>query len=202
MNRLLAIFLITTLAVPASAARYAIDTSHSSVGFKVRHMVISKTRGVFETFSGWVEYDPKKPKSWKVDVTIETASVNTQNEDRDNHLRNKDFFDVKKFPQMKFVSTRVEKVKGNAAVLVGKLTMKGVTKTVRLDIENHGIVKGPWGKTRTGWSATTKIDRTDYGVTWNKNLDQGGVVVGEEVEIAIEIEAIQEGKKKGGSKKK
>jgi len=176
----------------ADAARYEIDAVHASVGFKVRHMVISKTSGVFGKFSGWFDFDPKdaKGKSWKTETEIEVASVDTGNGKRDAHLRSADFFDVENHPKMIFRSTKIER-KGDDLYLIGDLTLRGTTKTVRLTLESHGTVEDQQGNLHAGFTATGKINRQDFGVSFNKVLETGGLVVDNTVEITLEIEGIE-----------
>jgi len=189
------ILLLTALAAlltagAAQAASYAIDASHSSVSFKVRHMMVSKVKGFFEDFEGTIEFDETNMKSAKVNAVIQMASVNTNDEKRDGHLRNEDFFDVAKYPTMTFTSTGV-KQDGDDWLLMGDLTMHGVTKPVTLELEYNGTVEDPWGNTRVGFSAEGEIDRTEFGIVYNSTLDKGGLAVGNEVEIMLEIEAIK-----------
>ncbi len=174
-----------------SAADYTIDTTHSHVMFKIKHLAISTVTGRFDTFKGEFSFDPEnfeKAGGW---VTIETASINTDVDDRDKHLRSEDFFHVEKYPTMRFESTAVERVDDKHFKLIGNLEMHGVTKPVTLDVEYAGMVKDPWGNTRVAFNAEGKLNRKDYGLTWNKLLETGGLVVGEEVRIVLEIQAIQ-----------
>ncbi len=187
---LLALVLLA-LAGSAAAAAYDIDASHSSLTFKVRHMMVSKVSGRFEDFSGSMEFDAASPASWSVEATVRTASINTDDPKRDDHLRNPDFFDVETHPEMIFKSTGVEK-DGDDYVLAGELTLMGVTKPVALELEFNGEVDDPWGNTRAGFSAEGEIDRRDFGMVWNKTMDKGGVVVGNTVEFELEIEAIKQ----------
>ncbi len=175
-----------------SAARFAIDPSHSSVEFKVRHLMINKVSGKFDRFTGEFNYDEKNPATWTSLATIDAASVNTGSNDRDNHLRNADFFEVAKFPSISFKSTGISDVKGNVAKLNGILNLHGVEKPVTLDLEIGGTIQDPWGNTRAGFSATGKINRKDFGIIWNKALGNNGLVVGEEVEITIQVEGTQD----------
>jgi polyisoprenoid-binding protein YceI len=168
--------------VSARAATYSIDPVHSSISFKVRHFV-AKATGRFNKFSGTFDYTEGKPKTWKVDATIDPATVDTSNEKRDGHLRTGDFFDVEKCPEMKFKSTKVVAGKGGAHKLHGDLTMHCVTKPVVLDLEIGGVSGSKFGATATG-----KIKRKDFNMTWNKAMDKGGVVLGEDVDVAIDIE--------------
>lgn len=174
----------------AQAAVYDIDASHSSVGFKIKHM-LSNTRGNFEDFKGTVEYEPGKPDTWKADAVIQLKSVNTSVKDRDNHLRGADFFDVEKFPEMTFKTTKVSDATETTAKLEGILSLHGVEKPVVMDLQILGIVKDPWGNTRAAFTATGKINRKDFGIVYNKVLDNGGLMLGEEIEITIEVEAVE-----------
>lgn len=176
-------------AAPASALTYEIDTAHSEVGFKVRHMMAGKTSGRFTKFTGTIEYDAKDPSKWSTKAVIEAASIDTANEKRDGHLKSEDFFDVAKHPTMEFVSTGVKGWKGGKGKLLGKLTLHGVTKDIVLDLESNPEADAMGGE-RTGFTARTKIDRREFGVVWNKTLDKGGLAVGNDVEITLEIEAV------------
>lgn len=179
------------VAIPslALAAQWNLDGSHSEVSFKIRHLGISTVVGNFHDFTGDLEFDPDDLSSFSAEATVQTASVDTDNEDRDNHLRSEDFFNVEKFPTMTFASTKVTDVKDNSFKLHGDLTIHGVTKAVVFDVDFNGVVNDPWGNTKTGLSAETKINRKDFGLTWNKALEAGGLVVGEDVTIMLEIEA-------------
>ncbi len=183
--------LILSAVLNVRAAEYKIDAAHSSVSFKVRHLVIGKTRGHFSDFSGVVHYEPGKPKSWKAEAVIDVASIDTGNEKRDTHLRASDFLDVKKHPKIIFKSSGVKGLEDDSGVLLGELTIRGVTKKVALDVEINGLVKDHRGDERIGFTATTVINRFDYGISFSKKLDKGGLVVGEEVTITLEIEAIR-----------
>jgi len=183
---LLAAAALAVLTTAARATDYEIDAAHTQVGFKVKH-VTGKVPGRFTKFSGSFTYDAKNPKSWKADAVIDAASINTDNEKRDGHLKSPDFFDVAKFPEITFKSTKVTGLKGNHAKLHGDLTMHGVTKPVVLDLEIGGVDKDPWGNENAGFTATVTINRKDYGIVWNKVLDSGGVLVGEDVLITLEV---------------
>lgn len=172
----------------ASAATYKIDPVHSEIGFSVKHLMVSTVRGEFTKFEGTVDYDPANVAASKVDVTIDAASIDTSNEKRDAHLTSPDFFDAGKFPQITFRSKKVEGAPG-ALKVTGDLTMHGTTKEVVLDVEGPtDEIKDPFGRTVRGVSATTKIDRRDFGLTWNKALEAGGVMVGDEVKISLDLE--------------
>ena len=168
------------------AATYKIDDTHTAVSFKVRHL-LTPVQGNFGKFSGTFDYDPTKPESWKTEATIDTASINTNVEARDKHLRSADFFDVEQFPTITFKSTGVTDVTPTSAKLNGILTMHGVEKPVTLDLEIQGIVKDPWENTIASFTGTTKINRKDFGITWNKALETGQVLVGEEVTIVLDV---------------
>lgn len=167
------------------AGTYNIDKSHSNVGFKVKHMMISNVSGNFNEFNGSFEYDENTNTVKNLNGTIEVNSINTENEKRDGHLRNSDFFAADKYPQITFT---LEKVDGDKAY--GKLTMRGVTKDVELDFENNGSIKDPWGNTRVGIALSGKVNRLDYGIKYNKVLEAGGVAVGDMVKLDIELEGI------------
>lgn len=176
---------------PALGQTWTADTAHSTVGFQVRHMMISNVKGAFDKFAATVEGNPADPSTVKISATIEVASVNTREPKRDDHLRSGDFFDAAKFPQMTFTSTKVEKVSATKAKVTGNLTLRGVTKPVTLDVEYTAPVKSPWGQTVVGANATGKINRQDFGVAFNKALEAGGVLVGDEVTIQLELELVE-----------
>ena len=171
-------------------ATWNFDNSHSSIGFSVRHLMISKVRGQFNQWSGTFDYDESDPTKSKLSVSIDAASIDTRDEKRDAHLRSPDFFDVEKFPALTFASTRVER-DGDDFVVTGDLTIHGVTRAVQLKVESLGQTKDPWGGQRAGFSATATINRKDFGMHFNMALETGGVLVGEKIEIAIEIEAVR-----------
>jgi len=176
-------------ATKLSAGVWNIDASHSSVAFVVRHLVVSKVRGRFDTFSGSINV-AEDPLQSTAEAIIDVASVNTSDEGRDGHLRAPDFFDAAQFPTITFRSTSV-RPKGDDFVLVGDLTIKGVTKPVEIDLEFNGVEGDPWGGTRAGFSAETEINRKDWGLEWNMVLETGGVVVGDKVKIQLEVEAVK-----------
>jgi polyisoprenoid-binding protein YceI len=172
-------------------ATWNIDLSHSAIHFSARHMVVSKTRGKFAKFSGSIQFDPKELSKGAVNVEIDPASVDTGDAQRDGHLKSGDFFEVDKFPTASFKSTKVvEKGEGKLQI-VGDLSLRGVTKPVTLEASYEGSGKDPWGGERAGFTATTTINRTDFGVSFNKALDTGGLLVGEKVELLLEVEAIK-----------
>ena len=170
--------------------RWDIDVGHSAIHFWVRHMVISKVHGRFARWSGALELDLADPTRSSVDVRIDAASIDTQVADRDAHLRSADFLDVANHPELTFRSTRIEKA-GEGYRVVGSLTLHGVTREVVLDAEFSGTGKDPWGNERAGFSARTVLDRKEYGLAWNAALETGGLLVGEKVEITLEVEAVR-----------
>lgn len=171
--------------------RWNIDGSHSTAEFSVRHLMITNVKGRFGTLSGTVDYDPEKPEASQIDVTIDATSIDTRDEKRDAHLRSPDFFDVEKFPSLTFKSTSVKKTDDGFAA-TGDLTIHGVTKPVTLEVEGPSDQnKDPWGNTRIGASATAKINRKDFGLNWNAALEAGGVLVGEQVKISIDVSLVQ-----------
>ena len=176
----------------AELPTWGIDLVHSSVGFTVRHLVVSKVRGKFTRWSGTIRMDERDLTGAEVDIAIEPASVDTGVEQRDNHLRSADFFDVERYPTMAFKSSRVEKAKDGSLRLLGDLTLHGVTRPVTLEVEFAGSQKDPWGGLRAGFSARTSLDRKEFGLTYNQLLETGGVVVGEKVDIDIEVEAVKQ----------
>jgi len=182
----------------ATRSTWDIDAVHSDVGFTVRHLVISKVRGRFDRWSGVISLDDARPEHSRVDVRIETASIDTHEPQRDAHLRSPDFFDVEKYPVMEFHSTHIERADGSRWQVTGDLTISGVTRPVRLDVETLGKTKDPWGGERVGFSARTTIDRRDFGLVWNQTLETGGVVVGEKIEIGLEIEAVRRAEEPSG----
>lgn len=166
-----------------------IDTTHSTIAFSVRHLVFAKVRGRFDDFAGTIELAGDDLTRGVASVEIRTASIDTGVADRDTHLRSPDFFDVERFGTMKFSSTRVEK-NGDRLRVTGDLTIRDVTKSVVLDVESHGRAKDPWGNDRVAFSAKTSIDRRDFGLTWNQALETGGVLVGERIDIELDVQAV------------
>jgi polyisoprenoid-binding protein YceI len=194
--RLSSIFALPAVALvmfaqTALASGWDLDASHSEVGFSVRHMMVSNTKGRFTKITGGLALDDADVTKSTVSVDIDIASIDTGDVKRDEHLKSEDFFDVKKFPSMKFKSTKVEKA-GDKLKITGDLTIKNVTKPVVLDVElMPNEVKDPWGGVRKGSSARTKINRKDFGLTWNKALEAGGLAVGEEVTISLDLEWVK-----------
>jgi len=179
----------TTVEAPGlTAGVWTIDPTHSEVGFSVRHLMVSKVKGSFKTFEGALTI-AANPLDSKVEVSIDASSVDTRDETRDTHLRSSDFFEVEQHPQITFVSTSV-RPSGSDFVVVGDLTIHGVTRSVDLKVEFNGVSPDPWGGTRSGFSASTEISRSNFGVEFNIPLDGGGVVVGDKININLEIEAV------------
>jgi polyisoprenoid-binding protein YceI len=174
----------------ADTARWDVDPDHSIIEFRVTHMVVSKTAGRFMDYSGFIEMDPEARTFKTIEATINTASVNTNQEKRDAHLRNPDFFDVEKFPTMTY-RLKSYKKQGEGYMAVGDLTLRGVTKEITLAGNFNGVTKDPWGNTRAGFNGEGKLNRKDFGMVWNKTLDSGGLVVGDDVHIRLDIECIK-----------
>ncbi len=167
------------------------DLTHSSINFWVRHLMVSKVHGRFTSWKGSLEFDPENPAASRVDVSIDAASIETKEDKRDAHLRSPDFLDVDKYPQISFRSTSIEKTGDGELRATGELTIHGVTRPIELDVEYAGAVKDPWGGDRAGFSARATLKRKDFGLEWNQALETGGVVVGDKVEINLEIEAVK-----------
>ncbi len=189
--RSMLLVLVGTLLFTASAkaAVYQVDPDHTTVSFKIRHL-FSNVEGVFTKFDGKIEYEPGKPESWGTEGTIQAGSIDTRVDKRDAHLRSADFFDVEKFPTISFKSTKVTEGTDSHAKLEGLITIHGVEKPIVLDVEIHGVGKDPWGNVRAGFTATTKLNRKDFGLTWNQALETGQLLVGDEVTITLEVEGI------------
>jgi polyisoprenoid-binding protein YceI len=179
---------LVSAAAGLSAATWQIDSSHSSAQFAVRHMMVSNVRGEFSGVKGTVGYDPANPAASHVEVTIDATTVNTREAKRDTHLRSPDFLDVEKFPTITFKSKRVEAAGQGKLKVTGDLTLRGVTREVVLDVEGPSAPVTARNTLRTGASATTKINRKDFGLTWNRAIETGGVVVGDEVSITLDME--------------
>jgi polyisoprenoid-binding protein YceI len=176
----------------AGITTWNIDPSHSHVEFSVRHLMISTVKGRFAEVSGKVTADEADLSRAQVEVTINAASIDTRETQRDAHLRSADFFDAENFPALTFRSTRIEKASGDDLTVTGDLTIRGTTREVVLDVTSEGRVKDPWGGERAGYSAKGKIKRSDFGLTWNMALETGGVVVGDEIKISIDVELVKQ----------
>jgi polyisoprenoid-binding protein YceI len=189
MKKLIKYSLITSIMIGSLyAGTYKVDTSHSEVGFKVKHMMVSNVKGKFDKFEGEFEFDEEKKELKSIKGNIKVDSVNTGNEKRDKHLKEQDFFDTEKYKEMSFESTKIEKDK-----VYGYLKLKDVKQLIELNIEESGkVIKDPWGKTRTGFSLKGEIKRSDFGLKYNSVLETGGVTVGDTVKLEIEIEGIKE----------
>ncbi|MFQ3664262.1 MAG: YceI family protein [Chloroflexaceae bacterium] len=171
---------------------WVIDNSHSMIQFTVRHMMISKVRGRFERFSGSVMFDEQNPINSSVNVQIEAASIETRDARRDAHLTSPDFLDAANYPYLTFASKRIEVLDESHGRIIGDLTIRGVTREVALDVEYNGQARAPWGTTSAGFHGSTVMNRKDWGLNWNVGLETGGVLVGEEVQIDIELEIVKQ----------
>ena len=191
-SSLIALALMVAAPLAASADTWQIDPVHTTVGFTVRHMMISNVRGQFTKVAGTITAKDSDPASVKVEATIETSSIDTRSADRDADLKSANFLDVAKYPTMTFKSKKIEPAGTGKWKMVGDLTLHGVTKEVTLEVEGPTApIKDPYGNTRAGASATTKINRKDFGLAWNKALEAGGAVVGDEVTVSIDVEAVK-----------
>jgi len=170
---------------------WEIDPSHSEATFSVKHMMFSTVRGHFNVLSGHLHIDEEHPENSWVDAQVDASSVDTRDEKRDGHLRSPDFFDAEHYPTLTFKSTKVEKLGGDEYRVLGDLTMHGVTKPVVFNAKYNGLGKNPWGLQVAGLSAKTKVNRKDWGLNWNAALESGGVLVSEDVNIEIDLEALQ-----------
>jgi polyisoprenoid-binding protein YceI len=173
-------------------AKWVMDASHSLVEFSVKHMMIANVKGRFSKFEGTIDADPANLAAASLNVTVDAASIDTRDEQRDGHLRSADFFNVTEYPTLTFVSKSVQPQGGEEYLLVGDLTMHGVTKEVAFQLTFEGQGKDPWGNERIGFSAETKVNRKDFGLEWNAALESGGVLVGEQVKISIQVEAVKQ----------
>ncbi|HMG81706.1 MAG TPA: YceI family protein [Ferruginibacter sp.] len=173
--------------------KWVIDPTHSEVQFKVKHLMITTVTGSFDKFEASIETDNEDFSKAKINFSADTASVLTGNADRDNHLKSPDFFDVEKYPKLTFVATKYESVDNDGSYeLYGGLTIHGVTKNIRLDVEFGGVAKDPWGNVKAGFTINGKINRKDFGLVWNAPTEAGGVLVSEDVRIACEIQLIEQ----------
>lgn len=189
-----ALLLPFLLALPAAADTWSADKAHSGVGFEIRHLV-SKVRGSFADFTGTVTGDLSKPQSASVTFTIKAASIDTNEEKRDAHLKSADFFDAEKFPEITFTSQSIRQLGKDEFAVTGPLTMHGVTKEVTLTVTLLGVTKDPWGNERAGLEATGTINRKDFGIVWNKLLDNGGAVLGDDVKVQVELAVVKKAEK-------
>ena len=172
------------------AGTWTLDPAHTTAGFVARYLMLTKVRGKFDRLSGTIHV-AEKPEDSRVEVSIDAASINTNHPDRDAHLRSDDFLAVESYPTITFTSTNVEHVGGSKLRVTGDLTIRDTTKPVVLDVEYLGMTADPWGRTRAVFSASTEIDRTEFGANWNVTLEAGGVLVGKQVQIELEVQALQ-----------
>lgn len=181
----------TTTNPATLTGNYTIDPVHSTIGFSARHMMVSKVRGQFSEYSGGGYFDAEDPSKSHAELTIKVTSIDTHNPDRDAHLRSNDFLAMDEHPEITFKSTKVEAAAGNRFRVTGDLSIRGVTKPVTLDFEYLGATTDPWGKQRLGFEGGTTINRRDWGVNWNAALDTGGVMVSDNINLEIEVEAVK-----------
>ncbi|MCA0387073.1 MAG: YceI family protein [Bacteroidetes bacterium] len=170
---------------------WSIDPTHSEIGFKVKHMMFTNVSGKFNSFEATIQNEDDKFETSNISFSADVNSISTNNTDRDNHLRSADFFDVEKFAKLSFVSTGIVKVDENNFKVSGDFTIKDVTKNITLDAEYSGLMKDPWGNTKAGFALEGKINRKDFGLTWNAALETGGVLVGEDVRLLIEVQLVK-----------
>lgn len=171
---------------------YAIDPSHSTLGFTARHAMVTKVRGAFNDFEGSVQVDAEDPTRSTARVVIQATSIDTRNADRDAHLRSNDFFAMDEFPTLTFESTEIEKLSDETYRVTGDLTIRGTTKSVSIDFELSGVAEDPWGNTRLGFEGSTTVNRKDFGLTWNTPLATGGVLVGEKVNLEFDLSLVKQ----------
>jgi polyisoprenoid-binding protein YceI len=188
MKKLFTLFAGLSLTAASFAQGWALDKAHSSVNFSVTHMVVSEVDGSFKNFSADVKSDKADFSDLSTTFTIQVASVNTDDDKRDGHLKSPDFFDAAKYPTIVFKSNSIKKISDKKYELSGELTMHGVTKAVTWDLKYNGTIKDPYGNNRAGFKASTVINRKDYGVSWNKTLDAGGVAVSDDVNLVVNVE--------------
>jgi polyisoprenoid-binding protein YceI len=172
--------------------KWVLDPTHSEIQFKVRHLMITNVTGSFGKFNANVETAGENIETAKISFTAEVDSITTNNIQRDGHLKSADFFEISKFPVLTFVSTKFEKASGEEFILTGDLTFHGITKNIKLKVEHGGIIKDPWGNTRTGFTIEGKINRKDYGLVWNAATEAGGLVVGDEVKLHASVEFVKQ----------
>ncbi len=184
--------LFATILTFGQSTNWKIDHSHSNVTFEVSHMVVSTVTGKFQEFDGVIKADKDDFSDASINFTIVAASVNTNNEKRDNHLRDADFFEVEKNPTIEFVGKSMTQKSGIKYTLTGDLTMHGITREIELDVRYNGQIKDPWGNTRAGFKVSGTLDRNEYDLTWNNTLEAGGLLVGNDVDIQVNLELIKE----------
>ncbi|MDO9374392.1 MAG: YceI family protein [Bacteroidota bacterium] len=175
-----------------STTKWVLDNSHSELGFKIKHLMISNVTGSFKSFQVEASTSGEDFSTAKIKATADMTTISTNNEQRDQHLQNADFFEVEKFPELAFQSTKIESVDSENYEVFGDLTLKGITKAIKLNVEYSGVVKDPWGSERAGFIVTGKIHRSDWGVNFNGVLETGGLVLGEDVKIQGEIQLVKQ----------
>lgn len=174
-----------------ATTKWTIDSTHSEIGFKVKHMMFTNVSGKFDSYEGVIETEENDFSTAKISFSAAINSINTSNADRDNHLKSGDFFDAENFPNLTFISSSFSKVKDHNYELTGTLTIKGTSKEVKLPVEFSGLMQDPWGNTKVGLNIEGKINRKDWGLNWNAALETGGVLVGEEVKLIIELQLVK-----------
>jgi polyisoprenoid-binding protein YceI len=172
--------------------KWALDPTHTEIQFKIRHLMITSVTGSFTKFDSTVETTDDNFDTAKISFTADVNSITTNNEQRDGHLKSADFFEASKHPTLSFVSTEFEKVSGDEYILLGDLSFHGVTKNIKLNVEHGGLIKDPWGNTRTGFTIEGKINRKDFGLSWNAATEAGGVVLGEDVKIHASVQFVKQ----------
>ncbi len=175
-----------------ATTKWVLDPTHSELGFKIKHLMISSVSGSLKSFQAEVETHGEDFTTAQISLSADMASISTNNDQRDAHLRNSDFFEVEKYPELKFTSTKLEKIDNDTFALSGDLTLKGVTRPVKLNVEFNGVTKDPWGGERAGFVVTGKINRSDWGVNFNGVLETGGVMLSEEVRIFSEVQLVKQ----------
>jgi len=176
---------------PEYAGQWRFDPTHTRIGFSTRHAMVTKVRGAFNDFDGLIIVDPENPERSKVELTVKVASIDTRNADRDQHLRTNDFFDAPQFPEITFVSSRVDQVDEGHFIVSGDVTIRGVTKEISIPIDFIGVERDPMGNLRAGFEGSRRIDRQDFGLKWNTALDSGGVLVSDKITLEFEVSAIK-----------
>lgn len=176
---------------PEYAGQWRFDPTHTRIGFSTRHAMVTKVRGAFNDFEGVITVDPENPERSKVELTVKVASIDTRNADRDQHLRTNDFFDAPQFPEITFVSSRVDQVNEGHFIVSGDVTIRGVTKEISIPIDFIGVERDPMGNLRAGFEGSRRIDRQDFGLKWNTALDSGGVLVSDKITLEFEVSAIK-----------
>ena len=195
IHRLFVLAMLTLAAGPALAAdTLVIDRGHSEAGFQIRHL-FTNVRGQFGAFEGTIAMDPARPAASSVRFTIDASSIDTDNADRDKHLRSPDFFDVASHPAITFTSEKIRSTGKDRYAVTGTLTMRGVAKTITLPVSFLGMGKDPWGNERAGFTTSVTLNRKDFGINWNKALDNGGVLLGDDVAVTVDLEAVKQAPK-------